>query len=203
MDIPVSSGNSPCKPRLRRNISYPPTPLLDEESSRPTLQIISYDSATVPTTPMVLTYDLQGKANQSRHICFSPLIGVSGSAMIELRKEPRYVFSLQAAEKEIRNAMECLLMSIEFRKRSSSTSSGEVVAEWVRGLEKQDTDEVVMDDLESEISYFNAKMKTLRVGCSCLIGCYKSVAFAEDLASRPWPKEWAVNVEHRNIFASV
>ncbi|CAN9173706.1 unnamed protein product [Alternaria alternata] len=203
MDIPASSENYPFKPRLRSNISYPPTPLLDEESSRPTLQIISYDSATVPITPMVLTYDLQGKAYLSRHIRFSPLIGVSGSAMIELRKEPHYVSNLQAAEKEIRNAMECLLMSIECRKRSSSTSSGEVVAEWVGGLEKQDTDEVVKDDFESKDSYFNAKMAALRVGCSCVIGCYKSVAFAEDLANRLWPKEWVVNVEHRSIFASV
>jgi hypothetical protein len=152
---------------------------------------------------MVLTYDLQGKANKPRHIRVRPLEGIPGSAMTALRKEPHYISVLQAAEKEIRNAMECLLKANELRKRSSSISSGEVVAEWVGGFEKEDTDEVIPHDFESENSYFEVKMPTMRVGCSCLTGCYKSVVFAEDLASRPWPKGWAVNVEHRGILGSL
>jgi hypothetical protein len=64
------------------------------------LQIISYDLATIPTTPMMPTYDLQGKVNKPRHIHVSPLKSISGSAIIALRKEPHYISVLQAAEKE-------------------------------------------------------------------------------------------------------
>ena len=200
MDISLPSKTFSCIPRSYRNISYPPTPHLDEEPSQPTLQIMSYDLATIPTTPMLLTYGLQDKANKSRHIRVGPLEGVSGSAMIALRKEPHFISVLQTAEKEIRNAMECLLKSNEFRKRSSSTSSGEAVAEWVGGFEQEDTDEVILDNFESENSYLEVKVPTVRVSCSCLTGCYKSVAFAEHPAGRPWPKEWAVNAEHRSIL---
>jgi hypothetical protein len=152
---------------------------------------------------MVLIYDLQDKASQSRHIRVSPLEGVPISAMVALRKEPHYISILQAAEEEIRNAMESLIKANEFRKRSSSTSSGEVVAEWAEGLGEEDTDEVVLQDFEGENSYFEMDMPIMRVGCSCLTGCYKSFVFAEDLANRPWPKEWVVTVEHFSIFNSV
>ena len=151
----------------------------------------------------MLIYDLQNKFSQPRHIRVDPLEGVSRSAMVALRKEPHYISILQAAEKEIRNAMECLLSAKGVCKRSLSDSSGEVVAEWVGELGKGDTDEVVLHDFESEYDYFKEKIPTLRVGCSCLTGCYKSVAFAIDLASRPWPKEWVVYVEHRSILGNV
>lgn len=159
---------------------------------------------------MVLNYDLQIKADQMRHIRASSSIGASRSSMVELQKESHYISCLQAAEKEVHSAMTHLLTAIACRERSLSTSSGGVVAEWVERLEKQDTDAVIMEDIDSGISlyegtnsYFDAKVTALRVGCSCVSGCYKSIAFAEDLASRPWPREWVVKVEHRSISVNL
>jgi hypothetical protein len=39
----------------------------------------------------------------------------------------------------------------------------------------------------------------LRVGCCCARGRHRSVAFVEELARRQWPKDWDVQVEHRDL----
>lgn len=224
MDIPLSSEKSPGGAHLCRNSSPPLTPLLHPILRQPTLHIISYDRAAIPTTPLLLQYDLQSQTDQSRHICANPSMGVSRSTMLKLRAEPNYASQLLAAEREIRNAMECLQRAIAFRTRSSSTSSGDVVADWVEGLEHHgvdgDPNGAVMNrfvdefgvgdesvqrreypDLDGD-NYFSggkAEMPVLSVGCSCANGCHKSVAFAEELASKQWPGDWAVKVEHGNV----
>lgn len=40
---------------------------------------------------------------------------------------------------------------------------------------------------------------TLRVGCNCALGHHRSVAFVSELAARPWPKDWIVEVVHRDL----
>ena len=39
----------------------------------------------------------------------------------------------------------------------------------------------------------------LRVGVFCEMGRHRSVAFAEELSRRKWPREWEVEVVHRDV----
>jgi RNase adaptor protein for sRNA GlmZ degradation len=39
----------------------------------------------------------------------------------------------------------------------------------------------------------------LVVGCFCERGRHRSVAFAEELSRHKWPREWAVEVHHRDV----
>lgn len=39
----------------------------------------------------------------------------------------------------------------------------------------------------------------LRIGCFCEHGFHRSVAFAEELGRRRWPKAWVVEVIHRDV----
>jgi hypothetical protein len=40
---------------------------------------------------------------------------------------------------------------------------------------------------------------TLPVGISCARGQHRSVAFAEELSRKNWPKEWEIRLEHRDL----
>src|SRR5689334_6552644 len=124
MNIPPSSEKS-CggAARLYRNSSFPPSPLLIPALRHPTLHIISYNHATILTTPPLLQYDLQSKTDRSRHICVNPSIGLPKSTKLELCGEPHYASQLLVAEKEIRNAMEHLQRPIVFHTHSSSNCS--------------------------------------------------------------------------------
>jgi hypothetical protein len=41
--------------------------------------------------------------------------------------------------------------------------------------------------------------KVLRVGVFCEMGRHRSVAFVEELSRRKWPREWVVEVVHRDV----
>lgn len=56
------------------------------------------------------------------------------------------------------------------------------------GEEEEEDDE--LDDEERP---------TLKVGVFCVRGRHRSVAFAEELSQRLWPKEWEVRVVHRDL----
>lgn len=43
------------------------------------------------------------------------------------------------------------------------------------------------------------QVMVLRVGCLCVSGHHRSVAFAEILAKTKWPTNWRVEVQHRNL----
>ena len=40
---------------------------------------------------------------------------------------------------------------------------------------------------------------TLRVSCNCALGHHRSVAFVHELAKLSWPKDWQVEVIHRDV----
>lgn len=42
----------------------------------------------------------------------------------------------------------------------------------------------------------------LIVGCFCELGKHRSVAFVEELARKPWPNEWDVEICHRDVEQS-
>jgi hypothetical protein len=39
----------------------------------------------------------------------------------------------------------------------------------------------------------------LIVGCFCERGRHRSVAFAEELSRHKWPRDWAVEIHHRDV----
>ena len=47
------------------------------------------------------------------------------------------------------------------------------------------------------------QVMVLRVGCLCVSGHHRSVAFAELLAKVEWPTSWRVEVQHRNLTDAV
>ena len=53
--------------------------------------------------------------------------------------------------------------------------------------DKQD----ITDNHTTEIS--------LTVSCYCERGKHRSVAFVEELGRKPWPKEWVVEIVHRDV----
>ncbi|KAL5400230.1 hypothetical protein PMIN03_012560 [Paraphaeosphaeria minitans] len=115
--------------------------------------------------------------------------------------------------------MEHLQKAMKNHTRSSSNSSGEVVAGWLDGLEDHSADGESYDFgvgdeplplreyLESRKGPYSKRseetMLVLRVGCSCVSGCYKRFAFAAELARKQWPEGWVVKVEHRNATPGV
>ncbi|KAF2034680.1 hypothetical protein EK21DRAFT_85253 [Setomelanomma holmii] len=64
-------------------------------------------------------------------------------------------------------------------------------------------DEGEVDDEDEEPPQYETHEQppkpTLRVGCFCALGHHRSVAFVEELARRKWPKEWGVEVVHRDL----
>lgn len=223
-----SETQPPFDAHICRNRSPAPSPLPTPANRQPTLHVISYDSITIPTTPPTLQYDLQSTTDPPRHIRALPALGLSKSTRLELLAEPHYASQLLKAEKEICDTMKLLQDTSAFHARSTSSSSGEVIDVWVEGLEADCMDGVssqavinlstnefgvdygpaqLQQYLESdENSIFGggeAGMPILRVGCSCANGCYKSVAFAEELAGKEWPGDWVVRVEHRNLMPKV
>jgi hypothetical protein len=45
----------------------------------------------------------------------------------------------------------------------------------------------------------NRPMAILRVGVCCEMGCHWSVAFVEELSRWKWPREWVVEIVHRDV----
>ncbi|KAH7116136.1 hypothetical protein B0J11DRAFT_584169 [Dendryphion nanum] len=200
MDFPSYSEKLPGNACLCRNISPPPSPRLTSNFRQPTLHIYSYDRSTIPEAPLHLNYDLQSKTSQLRHIRIDPALRLSNSTMLELRIDSHYASQLLRAEKEIRDAMERALRIVGSHTQSSSSSSGEVIAEWVDGLEDGGDDVDDESDTSGELDAEDASTRVLRVGCNCAHGYQKSVAFVEELASKEWPKGWLIQLEHRNLF---
>ncbi|KAI6084723.1 hypothetical protein F4821DRAFT_242182 [Hypoxylon rubiginosum] len=44
---------------------------------------------------------------------------------------------------------------------------------------------------------------TLRVGCLCGSGHHRSVAFSEQLAMVEWPRDWQLELTHRDVTLDV
>ncbi|KAJ9130885.1 hypothetical protein NKR19_g9719 [Coniochaeta hoffmannii] len=57
-------------------------------------------------------------------------------------------------------------------------------------------------DVDEEEEEEEEERPTLRVGMFCVRGRHRSVAFAEELGQREWPREWEVRVVHRDLGRS-
>jgi hypothetical protein len=130
--------------------------------------------------------------------------------------EEKFVTKLSVVEAEIREEMERRIVMWEAKRpRQSGDVSGVVdegkedsgtvavgVDEGIgededdAGNEEEKGKEKVQDDEGEDIM---GKGVTLRVGCNCALGHHRSVAFVCELAARPWPKDWVVEVIHRDL----
>ncbi|KAH7077202.1 hypothetical protein FB567DRAFT_144896 [Paraphoma chrysanthemicola] len=75
------------------------------------------------------------------------------------------------------------------REKSDQIDGAEIDEEEDRSASVDDAD----DDMVSH------EGPVLRVGCFCALGHHRSVAFVEELARLKWPREWRVEVVHRDI----
>ncbi|KAB5558267.1 hypothetical protein GE09DRAFT_106907 [Coniochaeta sp. 2T2.1] len=66
------------------------------------------------------------------------------------------------------------------------------------GGESEDDDDSGYED-EVDLGEDVEERPVIKVGVFCVRGRHRSVAFAEELSGRQWPKEWEVRVVHRDL----
>ena len=155
---------------------------------QPTLIVYSHGRTPPLQPPPDLKYDLRDIPNPPRALRY-----VSDGRSVRLREhllsDPVFVSRLDRVEREIRDAMKTKLQEHAARKSdqngSNNRSHHSNVAE-------------VDDDLD-EAEAGQPTEVLLRVGCNCALGHHRSVAFVCELAARAWPKDWVVEVVHRDL----
>lgn len=181
--------------------------------------LILYSHARTPplNPPPDLKYDLRNIPNPPK-----ALRAVSDGRSKRLREhllsDPTFVAKLNEGEREIREAMRRKLDKYENSTSTVADSGegdrGEREEEEEEGEENktdeksrqaaegdeddEDTEDRENEDVENKDEE-NDESILLRVGCNCALGHHRSVAFVCELASRDWPKDWLVQVEHRDL----
>jgi hypothetical protein len=156
---------------------------------------LKYDLRSIPNPPKALRSVSDGRSKRLRE---------------HLLAEEKFVQRLGAVEEEIKNAMEGRLA--EWAKSQGEKAKGndldgvEIVNKTENGEddvelkeEDQESDEEDDDGESSDSDSRGEDAVVLRVGCNCALGHHRSVAFVCELASKPWPKDWTVEVVHRDL----
>ncbi|KAI1762420.1 hypothetical protein GGR53DRAFT_468302 [Hypoxylon sp. FL1150] len=177
------TGPAPC--------SYPEDEIPPSTSSgtparKKTLSIVSHDRHAALSPAPDLLYDLRGVPSppledRERYTGHSSVI------RDVLLQEPQYCALLEAAEKEIRGAMRTIA-----RREAEGKDVGE-----------DEGKDVGKDEREGEGDGEGEGDITLRVGCLCGSGHHRSVAFSEQLAMVEWPRDWQLELTHRDLTPEV
>ncbi|KAF2792716.1 hypothetical protein K505DRAFT_278307 [Melanomma pulvis-pyrius CBS 109.77] len=153
---------------------------------------LKYDLRNMPNPPKALRDVSDGQSKRLRE---------------HLLSTPKFTEKLNEAEREIRSAMEGKVAEngerhlreeivvqthcsseVQTSRAESSIANGEVEIE--ENLDDLDEDQCISSSVPSIL---------LRVGCNCALGHHRSVAFVCELAARSWPKDWLVEVVHRDL----
>ncbi|KAF2015931.1 hypothetical protein BU24DRAFT_450561 [Aaosphaeria arxii CBS 175.79] len=147
---------------------------------------LKYDLRSIPNPPKALRDVSDGRSKRLRE---------------HLLSEEKFVARLEQVEADVRKGVAEKVEGLgegegEGRRRShdGETESGgiDVVVEEGSGEEEGAGDTGDVEEEESRSIVF-------RVGCNCALGHHRSVAFVTELAARPWPKDWEVQVVHRDL----
>ncbi|ORY12157.1 hypothetical protein BCR34DRAFT_309516 [Clohesyomyces aquaticus] len=162
---------------------------------QPILIIYSHGRSPPLDPPPELKYDLRSISNPPKALR-DVSDGRSKPIREHLLSEPKFVTKLEAVERDIREAMESKIA--EFTSKSKDEGAVPVEEQKDDHNEAQHID---VEDAESESEDIQGSENEvlLRVGCNCALGHHRSVAFVCELAQRPWPKAWHVEVVHRDL----
>ena len=160
-------------------------------TTRPVLILYSHGRTPPLNPPPDLKYDLRSIPNPPKN-ARDAHDGRSKRLREHLLGELKFVQKLDEVESEILEAMEVRIAETAEKlendqdRRDDGEESGENGEEGYKSLEE---DEDGHDPTEA----------VLRVGCNCALGHHRSVAFVEELARRKWPRNWSVQLIHRDI----
>jgi RNase adaptor protein for sRNA GlmZ degradation len=157
---------------------------------------LKYDLRTVPKPPKAIR---------------DAYTGVSKRLKDHMLEHEAFVELLERAEAEIRAKMDDLIEGWGQDNEALRNDEGDVAPE------EYDNDEGKSDngdyntrndkaEDQSEVqgpiaqAIENEPMDViLTVGISCARGQHRSVAFAEELSRKDWPKQWEIRLEHRDL----
>ncbi|KAF2683510.1 hypothetical protein K458DRAFT_419109 [Lentithecium fluviatile CBS 122367] len=176
-------------------MSRPPQPVLIiySHGRNPPLQPppdLKYDLRNIPNPPKALRDVSDGCSKRLRE---------------HLLSEPKFNQRLELVEQEVLTAMESKLAEYAPSSTVESIPEDQGHANEHDSLPEEkdsrtNSSWVIDDRNEEEPKATSADNEViLRVGCNCALGHHRSVAFVEELARRDWPKEWQVQVEHRDL----
>jgi RNase adaptor protein for sRNA GlmZ degradation len=170
--------------------------------STPQSILILYSHGRQPplNPPPDLKYDLRSIANPPK-----ALRDVSDGRSKRLRSHllsmPEFTEKLDAVEREISEAMQKKIAEHEIQQMTGTGGVEEdEQAQHEELAEKaEDEDGDGDDDEDDNESPSSESQIVLRVGINCALGHHRSVAFVCELAARPWPKDWLVEIVHRDL----
>jgi RNase adaptor protein for sRNA GlmZ degradation len=147
----------------------------------PLLTLTTHAYAPPLTPPAHIKYDLRTVPNPPKSIR-DAYTGVSKRLRDHMLEHEVFVQMLDRAEGEITAEMNLVLE--EWKVENGEANLGEV------------------DGWESELAEVERDQDArpiLAVSVFCARGKHRSVAFVEELARRAWPREWEVQVNHRDL----
>lgn len=141
---------------------------------------LKYDLRNIPNPPKALRDVSDGRSKRLRE---------------HLLSEPKFVQKLDAVEADIRQAMQ-EKMALRSSKEAEKDEKVEVIGDLVP--KENAIDQWIDGEGDEEVESRDGEV-VLRVGCNCALGHHRSVAFVSELHERDWPKEWAIEVVHRDL----
>ncbi|OIW33971.1 hypothetical protein CONLIGDRAFT_203175 [Coniochaeta ligniaria NRRL 30616] len=179
----------------------------DQPPPQPLLLIVSH-ARTSPLRPSPdLKYDVRSVSNPPKQIR-DKHTGLDKRLREHMLSHGDFVALLDRAETEVKALIrkmtegdkeEGIVPLREWkppRPRPAWAVKKEEEEEEEEGAEGDDEDGEEEDELDDE------ERPTLKVGVFCVRGRHRSVAFAEELGQRSWPKGWEVRVVHRDLGRS-
>jgi hypothetical protein len=185
----------------------PPSSKMEDDDEtpppQPILLLISHSRTNPLRTPPDLKYDVRSVSNPPKQIR-DKHTGVDKRLREHMLSHGDFVSLLDRAETEIKALMTKMTVGdpaagippLKEWKASRTRAS--------RGVRQQREEEEGEegDDGDDEEEFDDEDRPMLRVGMLCVRGRHRSVAFAEELGLREWPKEWEVRVVHRDLGRS-
>jgi RNase adaptor protein for sRNA GlmZ degradation len=182
----------------------------DTPPPQPLLLLISHSRTHPLRTPPDLKFDVRSVANPPKQIR-DKYTGVDKRLREHMLSHGDFVLLLDRAEGEIKALMRKMTVgapeegipALKEWRAAATGGKGRVVRNVqqrgaVDGVEEDEVEDGSGEDEDVE----DEDRPMLRVGVFCVRGRHRSVAFAEELALREWPKEWEVRVVHRDLARS-
>ncbi|KAM0691394.1 hypothetical protein Q7P36_010165 [Cladosporium allicinum] len=151
---------------------------INQTTEQPILVLISHSHRRPLSCPPNLKFDLRKVSNPPKHIR-NAYDGRSKRLREHMIHMEDFKSLLETAEKSIEEEM-LLLVQNRQETHGAALQVSEEKEEDVSGIADVDTVQLV-------------------VSCFCERGKHRSVAFAEELSRHKWPRDWAVQLHHRDV----
>ncbi|KAF2474790.1 uncharacterized protein BDR25DRAFT_112063 [Lindgomyces ingoldianus] len=153
---------------------------------------LKYDIRSIPNPPKALRDTSDGRSKRIRE---------------HLLSEPKFSQKLELVEKDIRIRMDTMIAEITAKSQGiggeeeaeAQTQTQAQAQAQITTPSNQEATHLNEEHSDTEDARRSTNEVLLRVGCNCALGHHRSVAFVCELAQRPWPRDWHVEVIHRDL----